>query len=62
MESITKFVSHFILQLGRMSEKGFVWFFNLGDPIVVCIVLFILMSPIAIGYACTIKMAFIKMN
>ena len=43
-------------------EKGMYWFVNLGDPIVVSITLFILLSPFALAYTVIARVAMFKMT
>jgi len=57
-----EYVAYYFDELLTGFEKGMYYFVNLGDPIVVSITLFILLSPIALGYICAARVAMFKLT
>ena len=56
MESL----EYFVKEILRFTEKGVVKFVNLGDPMVVSIVLFIILAPFALAYVILARIGMLK--
>ena len=55
-----EYVEYFFNEILKFSEKGIIKFVNLADPVVVSIVLFIILSPFALGYVIIARIGMFK--
>ena len=55
-------LEYFFMEAATLLEKGLVAFFNFGDPIVVSIVLFIILSPFCLAYIIFARIAMVKLT
>jgi len=62
MDGLLKYIEYFTTVLMKYSEKSIYQFVNFADPVVVSIVLFIILSPVALVYICFSRMGWVKMT